>query len=96
MQLIQIVCIVKPHPMSSHEHITYVGTTISKFLVPVEQIISNIKQRLAKYFVEDAYGNRAEVVVVPPTPHRREHIRPVSDGKFSDNLLSLNQCPIKK
>jgi hypothetical protein len=33
---------------------------------------------------------------VPPTPHRREHIRTVSDGKFSDNLLSLNQCPIKK
>jgi hypothetical protein len=95
MQLIQIVCIVKPQPMSPHEHITHVGTKISTFLVPVEQVISNIKKRLARYFVEDVYGNRAEVVVVPQSPHRREHIQTISDGKFSDNLLSLNQCPIR-
>jgi hypothetical protein len=95
MQSIQILCIVKPNPISSHEHITHVGTSISNALIPVEQVIRNIKTRVAKYFVRDAQGNTADVLVVPMTMRRREHIRTVRDGKYTDNLLSLNQCIIK-
>lgn len=91
----QITCITKPDVNSAHEHITHVGNpgwTVKR--LPVEDVIRTIKSGINTFYVKDARGNRANVMVVPATATRREHIRTHADGKPTDNLLALNQCTI--
>ena len=89
----QITCITKPNVHSLHEHITRVGNPAwSMKTLPVETVINSIKNNIDSFYVHDAHGNRANVYVVAASANIREHIRTYADGKWSDNLLSLNQC----
>jgi hypothetical protein len=90
----QITCITKPNVNSSHEHITHVGNPANSWKITVEQAINNIKNGVDTFFVRDQKGNRAEVRVVPASSGRREHLRTVVDGKYTDNLLAMSQCPL--
>lgn len=91
----QIICITKPNAQSPHEHITHVGNPLwSMKRLSVEDVIQRIKNKIDTFYVEDSQGNRAYVGVVEASPGRREHIRTYADRKWTDNLLSLNQCSI--
>lgn len=90
----QITCIVKPHPQSPHEHITHVGNPASQWMWPREQVIASIDAKTNTFFVLDpATGMRADVGVVREAG-KQPYLRTYADGKWDNNLLSLNQCPI--
>ena len=91
----QITCITKPNVHSAYEHITHVGNPAwTTRRITVENCISNIRRGVDTFYVQDARGNVAQVVVVNASGGVREHIRTVADGRYTDNLLSLNQCSL--
>ena len=94
MAEVQVTCITKPHPQSSHEHITHLGNPAAGWIWTREQVIASIDAKTNAFFVVDPYtGKRSYVGVVRP-PGRPAYVRTHADGDWNDNLLSLNQCPI--
>lgn len=93
----QITCINKPDRDSPIEHITHVGGGVlaSPWKLTVETVIQRIKSGGPDHedFFVRVGTDQAEVVVVPPTPSKREHIKTVPDATQRDNLLSLPECP---
>jgi len=90
---VEVTCIVKPHPTSSHEHITHLGNGRS-WMWTREQVIDSIERNTNSFFVRDSRSNRrADVRVVRPAG-RAPYVQTVADGVYTDNLLALNQCPI--
>ena len=92
---VQVTCITKPHPQSPHEHITHLGNPAGGWIWPREKVIESIDERTNRFFVIDPRsGKRADIGIVRPSgkaPFLRTH----ADGDWNDNLLSLNQCPLK-
>lgn len=89
----QVTCIVKPHPQSSHEHITHVGNPRANWIWPTSEVIRSIDQQTNTFFVLDPYtSKRSNIGVVRPAG-RPPYLRTHADGDWNDNLLSLNQCP---
>ncbi len=95
MAIHQVVCIIKPHLTSPTDHITHVGVLPSRLVITVEEVIRRIEAGNDSFYTDDGRGNIAHVGVVKATPHKRKHIRTHADGKWTDNLLALNQCPVK-
>lgn len=90
---VQVTCIVKPHPDSPHEHITHIGNPPS-WMWPREQVIASIEAKTNTFFVRDPYsGKRADIGVVRPA-QGAPYLRTYADGKWTNNLLSLDQCPV--
>ncbi|WP_028009101.1 DUF3892 domain-containing protein [Solimonas flava] len=90
----QITCITKPHPQSSHEHITHVGNPKAGWQWPREAIIESIDNKTNTFYVLDPYtSKRSNVGVVRPVG-RDPYLRTYADGIWNDNLLALTQCPI--
>jgi hypothetical protein len=90
----QITCITKPNPQSSHEHITHVGNPPTWIWLR-EEVIKSIDAKTNTFFVVDPRnGKRSNVGVVRPSG-RPAYIRTHADGDWNDNLLSLNQCPVR-
>ena len=88
-----VTCITKPNVNSPHEHITHVGNpawTMKR--LTVEDVIQRINSRTDTFYVADQFGNRAMIGVVNPGAGRRPFIRTDADGKWTDNLLALDQC----
>jgi hypothetical protein len=52
------------------------------------ELVSWMETQHGKAYVEDAYGNRAEVGVVTPA-HGVKYLRTHADGRWTDNLLAL-------
>lgn len=92
---VQVTCITKPHPQSPHEHISHLGNPARGWIWPCEKVIESIDERTNSFFVIDPRsGKRADIGIVRPSgkaPFLRTH----ADGDWNDNLLSLNQCPLK-
>jgi len=44
--------------------------------------------------IDPRNGKRADVRVIRPAG-REAYVRTYADGDWNDNLLSLNQCPLK-
>lgn len=92
---VQVTCISKPHPQSPHEHITHLGNPAGGWIWPREKVIQSIEERSNTFFVVDPRtGKRADIGVVCP-PGKPPFVRTHTDGYWNDNLLSLNQCPLK-
>ena len=90
----RITCITKSHPNGGHEHITHAGNPAAGWNLPVDEIIRGIENKTNTFYVhDDRTGKQAEVNVVHPQG-RRPYIRTYADGVWTDNLLSLNACPI--
>jgi hypothetical protein len=47
-----------------------------------------VEDENGKAYVEDARGNRADVLVVTPT-YGAKYLRTYADGRWTDNLLAL-------
>jgi hypothetical protein len=90
----QVTCIVKPHPLSPHEHITHVGNPSNQWMWPREQVIASIDAKSNTFFVLDPLsGKRADIGVVRESG-KLPYLRTYADGQWTNNLLSLNQCPV--
>lgn len=92
----RVTCITKPHPHSSHEHISHIGgsdATGKAWKITREDAIKFIDEKVHTFHVWDTRINkRAEVGVVRPTDGRAPYLRTYADGVWSDNLLALMQC----
>lgn len=89
----QVTCITKPNVNSPHEHITHVGNPAwSMKRLTVEDVIQRINSGTDTFYVADWAGNKAMIGVVNPGHGRRPFIRTYADGKWTDNLLALEQC----
>lgn len=90
---VRVTCIIKPHRLSPHEHITHLGNP-PRWVWTRDQVIASIDGGTNTFFVQDPRtGKRADVAVVREAgkaPYLRTH----ADGYWNDNLLSLNQCPL--
>jgi len=94
----QVTCITKPHPQSAHEHITHIGGSDggsgSPWKITREEAIQYIDSRTHSFYVMDPNTRkRAEVGVIRPSDGRAPFLRTYADGTWTDNLLSLRQCP---
>ncbi|MES2178009.1 MAG: DUF3892 domain-containing protein [Gemmatimonadota bacterium] len=91
----QITCISKPHPQSPHEHITHVGNPAGNWIWTREAVVKSIDEKSNTFFVVDPNtGRRSNVGVVRPSGHAA-YLRTYADGDWNNNLLSLNQCPLR-
>ena len=92
---IQITCINKPHPQSSHEHITHLGNPVMGWKWSREQVIASIEAKTNTFYVLDPWtGKRSNLGVVRPGGIAAPYVRTYADGDWNNNLLSLNQCPL--
>lgn len=91
---VEITCITKPNPQSSHEHITHVGNPKAGWKWTREQVIASIDAKTNTFYVLDpSTGKRSEVGVVRPSG-RSAFLQTHADGDWNNNLLSLRQCPL--
>lgn len=95
---VQVTCITKPHPQSPHEHITHLGNPRSSnggWMWTREQVIASIDAKSNTFFVTDPVsGMRADIGVVRETG-KAPYVRTHADGRWNNNLLSLNQCSLQ-
>lgn len=89
---VQVTCIIKPNKDSPHEHITHLGGR--EWLWTREKVIKSIEEKTNTFYVVDPLSRtKAYVGIIRPeglNPYVKTH----ADGKWNNNLLSLNQCPI--
>jgi hypothetical protein len=91
---VQVTCITKLHPQSPHEHITELGNPRAGWKWPREQVIASIDAKTNTFYVVDPRtGKRVNVGVVRTAGHP-PYLRTYADGIWTDNLLSLDQCPL--
>lgn len=92
----QVACISKPHPESPHEHITHLGnpTATTPWVWTREQVIASIDAKTNTFYVLDPVsGKRGDIGVVREAG-KIPYLHTYADGKWTNNLLSLNQCPL--
>ncbi|TCV85865.1 DUF3892 domain-containing protein [Sulfurirhabdus autotrophica] len=93
---VQVTCILKSHPQSTHEHITHLGNPAANWIWTRESVISSIDAKTNTFYVLDvANSKRADIGVVRETG-KAPYLRTYADGRWNNNLLSLNQCPLKQ
>ena len=91
---VRVTCITKPNPQSAHEHITHLGNPPS-WIWEREKVIRSIDAKENTFYVYDPVsGTRAYIGVVRETG-KLPYLRTYADGKWNNNLLSLNQCPYR-
>jgi hypothetical protein len=89
---VQVTCITKPEVFSSHEHIMQIGGIGWKW--QREDVIKSIEAKTNTFYVIDpASGKKAYVGVVHPASGRPPYLQTYADGVWTNNLLSLPQCP---
>ncbi|MNF39189.1 hypothetical protein D3C84_201560 [compost metagenome] len=92
---VQVTCITKPNAQSPHEHITHLGNPAGNWKWTREQVIQSIEAKTNTFYVRDpANGQRADIGVVREAG-KAPYVRTYADGRWNNNLLSLNQCPLK-
>jgi hypothetical protein len=55
------------------------------------QMIKFLEARGSAY-VKDSLGNKADLIVV--SRNGSKYVKTVADGKYTDNLLKLKECPL--
>lgn len=89
-----VTCINKPNVNSQHEHITHLGNPAAGWRWTREQVIASIDAKTNTFYVADSLsGARANIGVVRESG-KLAYLRTYADGKWNNNLLSLNQCPV--
>ncbi|MDP2270486.1 MAG: DUF3892 domain-containing protein [Archangium sp.] len=85
---VQITCITKIPRDNTHEGITHLGNAQGKWARA--QVIEWIEGRVNTFFTV-SHNVRADIAVVngPNGKYLRTH----ANGQYTDNLLSLPECP---
>jgi len=90
---VQVTCINKPHKDSPHEHITHLGGKGWRW--KREDVIESIENKTNTFYVLDPITRqRSNVGVIHPVG-RDPYVRTYADGDWNNNLLSLDQCPLR-
>jgi Protein of unknown function (DUF3892) len=85
---VQVTCINKLPRNDTHEGITHLGGANWKWTRA--DVIRSIENG-SNTFYSRVDGYRAEVLVVNGS--NGKYVRTYRDGKWTDNLLALNECP---
>jgi hypothetical protein len=85
-----VTCIVKPDKNSPHEHITHLGG--KSWCWTVQQVIASIEAETNTFYTDNG-GKRADVLV--RERNGRKYVQTYADGYWTNNLLSLEACPIQ-
>jgi Protein of unknown function (DUF3892) len=89
-----VTCITKPDPQSRHEHITHLGNPAAGWKWTRDEVIQSIEAGTNTFFVLDPQdGRRANIGVVREVG-KAPYVRTYADGQWTNNLLSLDQCPL--
>ena len=91
----QITCITKPDRMNRHEHITHVGNPSVPWVWPREQVIESINQGTNTFYVLDPISGKRADVGVRVESNKSPYLQTYSDGDWNNNLLSLDECPLR-
>ena len=92
----QVTCITKPHPHSPREHITHVGGLNAQggyWYYTREQVADMIDGGNYSFHVK---VGTYDVPVRTYVLHGVKYLRTVADDTTKDNLLSLDQCPVRR
>lgn len=92
---VQVTCITKPHPQSPHEHITHLGNPAAGWTWTREQVIRSIEAGTNTFYVLDPLSGRSADIGVVRETGKAPYVRTYADGYWNNNLLSLNQCPLR-
>jgi Protein of unknown function (DUF3892) len=95
---VQVSCIVKPNPHSPHEHITHLGnprSTNGGWMWTRDQVIASIDAKTNTFFVADPVSSKRAYIGVVREAGKAPYVRTYADGKWNNNLLSLNQCSLQ-
>ena len=98
MSDVQVTCITKPHPQSPHEHITHLGNPGSAtggWMWTREAVIASIDAKTNTFFVLDPVGGRRADIGVVREAGKTPYVKTHADGRWNNNLLSLNQCSLQ-
>lgn len=91
MAVHKVTCITKPEVNSTHEHITHLGNAAEQWAVSREDVILLISMK-DRFYVVNPLSNVREYVEVVQEVGKAPYLRTRADGKWNDNLLSLDQC----
>lgn len=83
----QVTCINKQNRDSSHEGITHLGGATWKWTRA--DVIASIEAKTNTFYTL-VNGNRGDIGVVEG--QNGKYLRTYADGKWNDNLLSLQEC----
>lgn len=96
MSDVQVTCILKPHPQSPHEHITHLGNPAANWVWTREKVIESIDTKTNTFYVLDAVNRKRVDIGVVREAGKAPYLRTYADGRWDNNLLSLNQCPLSQ
>jgi len=98
MAEVQVTCITKPNPQSPHEHITHLGnprSTNGGWMWTREQVIVSIEAKTNAFYVVDSISGKRAYIGVVREEGKAPYVRTYADGRWDNNLLSLNQCSLQ-
>ena len=91
----EITCIIKPQPLSPHEHITHVGNPSQNWVRTREQVVALIEAKTDTFYVLDPRTRKRANVAAVRQAGKAAFLQTHADGDWNNNLLSLNQCPFR-
>lgn len=92
MDSFEVTCINKPDRYSQHEHITHIGNIANNWRLTREDAIRRIEAREAAFYTVDKTSGRRVPIEVVREFGKAPFLRTRADGKWSDNLLALQEC----
>lgn len=92
MNEFQVTCINKIPRFSSHEHIKFIGNTDGKWKIWRDDAINRIESGKEKFYTVDRMSGQKAYIGVVRESGKLPYLRTYADGKWNDNLLSLNEC----
>lgn len=90
----EVKCVTKPDRFSPHTHITHLGGLPGRWYFTKEEVIRLIESKSAIFYVTDPYSGKIVYVGVVKENGKAPYLRTYADGVWTDNLLSLNECPL--
>lgn len=93
---VQVTCILKPHAQSPHEHITHLGNPAGNWMWTREMVIESIDTKTNTFYVLDSTNRKRADIGVVRESGKAPYLRTYADGRWDNNLLSLNQCPLNQ
>ncbi|MCB5187509.1 DUF3892 domain-containing protein [Methylobacillus caricis] len=92
----QVTCITKPNVNSTHESITALGgygSNGQSWYDTRPNVIGFIESGQHRFYTK--VNNVIAWVQVVRETNKVPYLRTVADGRYTNNLLSLDQCPVK-
>lgn len=87
---VQVTCINKQPRTDPYEGITHLGGLEWRWTR--QQVINSINDKTNTFYTK-VNGNRSNIGVVNRATG--SYLRTYADGEWNDNLLALNECPIR-